>query len=422
MKASDLLQLVNERSEDAMGKVSYKNDHTPDNHVKNKKMKEVNPLPDKGEKNDKHPKANVGDVKKKEKRSLEGPKVGPRKIKEQAAPGMEVQDLTLPDKFQPFVRPHPKTGQLMIRAVSEPGKPWLPLPVDNKTQATLRQLSVRQDQREQMIAFTALINAAKQQQQAQGSKTMGRQTSHVVGKPLTKAQQAGAAGLSLEPDPGRETFRASIGDDKGYDVEELPPPEEIQAMPAGMGVDEYEPNDVEEITMKGHAPQRRGVVRARESIDNAGSMKKKQPVKQGGPVSKTASVRSGKQNDEPRPTAQVGKPKKKERRSMDENPAPVKDWKGGENEHKKMGVHEGIKELEELLNRKIDTTMLDEMDIPRSEVDPSRATGGIKDMAAKADKKRAEKLQARSTRPKGKPTKGSFWDKVLPDAPKKLEL
>ena len=95
-----------------------------------------------------------------------------------------------------------------------------------------------------------------------------------------------------------------------------------------------------------------------ESADNPGSMKRKQPVKQGGPVSKTAHVRSEKQNDEPKPTADVGKPKKKEKRSMDENPAPVQDVKGGENEHKKMGVHEGIKELETLLHRKIDTTFI----------------------------------------------------------------
>lgn len=95
-----------------------------------------------------------------------------------------------------------------------------------------------------------------------------------------------------------------------------------------------------------------------ESADSPGSMARKQPVKQGGPVSKTASVRSGKQNDEPKPTAQVGKPKKKEKRSMDANPAPVKDVKGGDNEHKKMGMHEGMKELEKLLNRKIDTTFL----------------------------------------------------------------
>lgn len=155
--------------------------------------------------------------------------------------------------------------------------------------------------------------------------------------------------------------------------------------------------------MRGHAPQREGL--GESGVENAGSMKKKQTVQKGGPCCKTASVRAG-QNDEPRPTADVGKPKKKEKRSMDANPAPVKDWKGGDNEHKKMGVHEGIRELEKLLNRKIDTTFLEgdvdeAWDLKKAEkagAAKSRpvATGGIKKAAAKGrkGKNRARKDEA----------------------------
>ena len=406
MKATDLYQLVTERETDEMGKVSYKNDHTPDNHVKNKKMKEVNPLPDKGEKKDKHPTAKVGDVRKKERRSMEGPKTGVRRMSEQApaVAGYDVQELVPGGTWGQFVNVSPKTGQLMVRNVQAPNRPWMPIPNevlrDQETHRSLQVLSGNRPPQEQQAAFMSILSKATKQASSVAG-TMGRRTGgRSVGAPMSQQQisQAGA-GWQLE-DEGSS----------GMEVQELEP-EEIEAAPApsGLDVEELEP---EEITLRGHAPQR-------ESVENPGSMKRKQPVNHGGQVSKSGRVRSGKQNDEPKPTAQVGKPKKKEKRSMDENPVTVKDWKGGENEHKKMGMHEGIKALEKLLNREIDVTFLESdvdeaWDLAKAEkaaAAKSRpvATGGIKRMAA------AGKPKARSTQPEpGEEKEGSFWHKVKP--------
>lgn len=327
MKASHLYKLVTERENGEIKKVSYKNDKTPSNHVGGKKMKEVNPLPDTGTKRDNTGKAKVGQYKKKERRSLEGPKTNVGKLKEQGIPPRRrggLGDPTNPEQIS--MRGHaPTPGARPGQRPSAGRRPDLP-------GIGVEELSPE----EITMQGHAPAPPRKKLAAAKGGLPPG------LGDP-TSPEEITMHGHAPTPTPG-------------------------------MRVQDIEP---ESITMRGHAPTpgggrlMRAAGRRMESTDNEGSMSKKQPVKQGGPCCKSASVRT-KQNDAPTPTAKVGSPKKKEKRSMDANNAPVKDWKGGKNEHKKMGVHEGIKDLERLLQRKINTTFLE--DTRKSE--PHKVTKG----------------------------------------------
>ena len=389
MKATDLYKLVTERDDSSMGKVSYKNDKTPDNHVKGKKTKEVNPLPDTGRKRDERNPANIGDIKKKERRSMEGPRTGAKSVTEReidpriprhtmkgpagrpdprikgakrpVTHGYGVQELE-PEEIVMKGGVKPRMGSRNVAAEQEGDiDPRIPQYTMGGLDPRIPQITMKggakQDPTANLRAHYAnkIKNFDKKTGTAviQGPRgenvqiQMDPNTLEVKLKQLTRARdrrraedtyqellrhQTATPGAAGRAAPGRRPAHS------GKSVGRAMSPSQI----AQAGSD---------WALEGKMTE--------SGVDNAGSMSKKQTVKQGGPCCKTASVRSAKQNDEPKPTANVGKPKSKEKRSMDANNAPVKDFKGGENEHKTMGMHEGIKELEQLLQRKIRTPLLD---------------------------------------------------------------
>jgi hypothetical protein len=85
--------------------------------------------------------------------------------------------------------------------------------------------------------------------------------------------------------------------------------------------------------------------RIRESgAEHSDSMGKEKVAPAVKAVSRSATVKT--MPTDKKPTADVGNVKKKEKRNMGANPAPVKDYKGGENEHKSMKkMHEAISDL-----------------------------------------------------------------------------
>lgn len=337
MKASDLLKLIQERDDSGMGKVSYKNDHTPDNHVKNKKMKEVNPLPDKGEKHDNKPKANVGDVKKKEKRSMEGPATGAKavesKLTEQPASAQQMQ---------------PSAGQQrkITRQV---------LFGDQEGRSAIQQF----DDQNTTVVFKDYSDKDAQGRPVLMSLRLGPADYQKVKNAITRGEPS---------TQGMTAYKALMQSDRKQ-------PHQRQRGHQG-GVSVGKPMSPQQVAQAGAGWQL-------ESVEAPGSMSAKQPVKSMGSVAKSTSVRK-KQQDEPKPTANVGTPKKKEKRSMDENPVTVKDYKGGENEHKKMGVHEGINELEELLGRSLEVPFVEAHDVPtQHQINIAKKTLKMSDAGAK---------------------------------------
>ncbi len=86
-----------------------------------------------------------------------------------------------------------------------------------------------------------------------------------------------------------------------------------------------------------------------------GEMKK--PTIKAGVPAKTAKVR-GKQNDEPKNKGNPGTSKEEKGQEKKQFSAPVKDYKGGENEHKSMKkMHETKKSLEQLLGRELNLSV-----------------------------------------------------------------
>lgn len=315
MKAQDLLNLVKESSKGTkhvdgeLKTPSYDNLNTPDNHVDGKGTKEVkNAKKDLGKRRDKKNPANPGTPRKTEKgRQMGGPPKSYKRMNEQGPRSAE--DVLMNTK-----RSILKSVQTMDRAkgtmtvAQRSGKP-VTIQMDPETMKgaladVLGQIKRSQEPKEIQQLWGKFLQQASQQ----GSPTMKPRASsgHSVGKPMT-AKTWMNQDMQMQPKAGGQGTRASFGDSEGDEPEEM-----------------------------------------EESYADSGSMKWEQPVKKGGPVSKTAKVR-GKVDDEPTNKADPGKPKNDGKGQMGDganlgkvmNPKSVKK------------VEEGLKGLEKLLGRKL---------------------------------------------------------------------
>jgi len=392
MKAIDLLNLVenSKNSDGGLGKQTYQNDHTPDNHVKGKKTKEVHQF-DKGEKHDGKKVTQVAGPKSKEKRKMEGPGSKAKKLHEQAQAAKIKQTIR-------GIGQDPTTGRnsITIYDVKKKGDITVPFVNDKEFEATVQALNSGNDFQATQ-AYRALITSdLARPGKAEGERggtykvAMGEADAGAVQQAIRKidaatnsitvynpAVQADVT-LTLDTPANFKKIAQALksGNDRLAGVAYsalIKHPKAVTGRGKTGGQDMYSKG---KSGFSGQAYGRNvGRSMSQDEFDQAGSMfsladsKGNRPTMESGGehadamgkqttgktkfVSKKASVRT-KQNDAPKPTAKVDTPKKKEKRSMDENPVSVKDYKGGENEHKKMGVYEGVDGLEKWLGRKID--------------------------------------------------------------------
>lgn len=310
MKATDLLKLIeNSKSSKSvpgeLGKQSYQNDNTPNNHVKGKGTKEVTAKAG-GEKNDKKPRADVGSPKKREKRSMEGPGTSARRMNE-ALSAKEIGAL-----LQGTVR-DPNTGGQAIQIQDQNRGQVISVPLSNpRTYTTLLNAIKGGDDNLANRAYNMLVNSPDASVVG-GSAQRGK-----PGQTMTPGQKATAHGRA----PSKSDMRGGVNVYKG-DADAAKQGASRLSLANGKGSQEK---------------------KIRESGAERGDSMGKEKAAAGGPVSKSATVKT--MPVDKKPTADVGKVKKKEKRSMGENPAPVKDYKGGENEHKSMKkMHEAISDL-----------------------------------------------------------------------------
>ncbi len=368
MKAKDLLSLVRESSKGTkhvdgeLKTPSYDNLKTPDNHVQGKGTKEVkNATRDFGKKRDKKNPANPGTPRKKEKgREMGGPPKSYKRMNEvetRQDPRVD-QALAATKKgiLQSIQKINRETGEMVIAQRS--GRPVKiqmdPETMRNTLSAVLKQIKATREPKKARELWDSFV----QQAHDQGSKTMqGRPSSgHSVGDPMTaKTWMKGQhTDWGLEPMAGQQGTRA-VFNSEGEEEKEL-----------------------------------------EESYADTDSMSWEQPVKKGGPVSKTGKVR-GKVDDEPKNKADPGKPKSDGKDRMGDganlgkimNPKKVaqvhekskfpdpygspgkktKPYSTGklnvkpedfQKKKKKKAVEEGIKDLESLLGRKLKISLSEE--------------------------------------------------------------
>ena len=310
MKATDLLKLIEnskggKSAEGELKRPTYKNDKTPNNHVKGKKNRVVGNKIDKGEKRDGKKVTQITPPQKKERRSMEGPGT---KVKTMEA-SLDVVKGNIKGM-------NDKT--LTITVYDQNRGQNIDIPMQDQRKYMMMRAALKgNDEAQATRAYAALLNDP--------NATFSR--SSFPGKEEGGFEKgAGAGGVPAQARAGR-TGRA--GSDRNV--------YQGSAADARAGADKLSLAD-----SKGN--------RVRESGgEHSDAMSKKPTVDKKNDVSSSASVRT-KQNDAPKPTADVGKPKGKEKRSMDANPAPVKDHKGGENEHKSMKkMHEDVTDLENWL-------------------------------------------------------------------------
>lgn len=301
MKAAHLLKIIeNSKSKSVpgeLGKQTYQNDKSPTNHVKGKKMKQITAKSG-GEKHDKKPRTDVGSPKKRERRSMGGPGTKARRMNE-ALSAEQIAGM-----IQGSGR-DPATGNqvIVVRDVNRGNRPIKVPMTDRRVYQRLLTALKSGDDNQANMAYNQLINSPDAE--FSGSSYAGKDEGAMQrgsgqgganrGAPMSDAQISSAAN------------KFSLASSKG---------------------------SVEK--------------RIRESgAQSSGSMGKEKAAT-GGPVSKSGTVKSP--GFDKKPTADVGKIKKKEKRSMDANNVQVKDSKGGENKHKLMKkMHEEISELSEWL-------------------------------------------------------------------------
>jgi hypothetical protein len=319
MKATDLLKLIeNSKSKKSvpgeLGKQTYQNDNTPNNHVKGKGTKEVTAKAG-GVKNDKKPRADVGSPKKREKRSMEGPGTSARGMNE----AMSAQDIGA--LLQGSGR-DPSTGGQAIQIMDQNRGQVISVPLSNpKTYTTMLNAIKGGDDNMANRAYNMLVNSPD------ATVVSGGAQRSKPGQSMTPGQKATASGRS----PSKSDMQGGVNVYKGS----------TDAAKQGA-------SRLSLANSKG-SPVRK----VRESGAQRGDSMGKETAANGGPVSKSATVKT--MPVDKKPTADVGKVKGKEKRSMGENPAPVKDYKGGENEHKSMKkMHEAVADLEKWLESDLD--------------------------------------------------------------------
>ncbi len=322
MKAIDLLKIIeNSKSKSVrgeLGKQTYQNDHSPTNHVKGKKLKQVTAATG-GEKCDKKPRADVGSPKKRERRSMEGPGTKARRMNE-ALGAEQIAGL-----LQGSGR-DPATGNMVIvvKDVNRDNRPIKVPMTDRRVYQRLLAAIKSGDDNQANRAYNQLINSPSAE--FSGSSYSGKDEGAMQrgagqggansGAPMSNAQIDAAA--------NKYTLANSVGNEEK---------------------------------------------RVRESGAMRDDSMGKEKAATGGPVSKSGSVKSP--GFDKKPTADIGKVKKKEKRSMDANNVQVKDTNGGENEHKSMKMHEGVADLSEWLGTDLNL-MENELDEPESECEEGK--------------------------------------------------
>ena len=327
MKATDLLKLIeNSKSKKSvpgeLGKQTYQNDNTPNNHVKGKGSKEVTAKAG-GEKHDKKPRADVGSPKKRERRSMEGPGTSARRMHE-AMSAKEIGSMLMGTSRDA------STGMQAIQIKDANRGQVISVPLSNPKayQALLTAVKSNNDNLANR-AYNMLINDPNASLSAGSTSFAGKEAGA-----MEKGAHSGGA-------------RTQRGDNVGRSMSQ----DQIDAAS----------NKFSLANSKG-SPEKK----IRESGAERGDSMGKEKAATGGPVSKSATVKT--MPVDKKPTADVGKVKKKEKRSMGENPAPVKDCKGGENQHKSMKkMHEAISELSSwlgtdlnLMENELETFYLDD--------------------------------------------------------------
>lgn len=344
MKATDLLKLIeNSKTKSVpgeLGKQSYQNDNTPNNHVKGKGTKEVTAKAG-GEKNDKKPRADVGSPKKREKRSMEGPGTSARRMNE-ALSAQEIGGLLKGSERDP------STGGHAIQIQDQNRGQVISVPMSNpQTYKTLLRAIQSGDDNTANRAYSMLINSPDASV-VSGSAQRGK-----PGQSQTPGQKATAAGRT----PSKSTMQGGVNVYTG------------NADAAQQGA-----SRLSLANSKGSQEKK-----IRESGAERGDSMGKEKAAAGGPVSKSATVKT--MPTDKKPTAVVGTVKGKEKRSMGENPAPVKDCKGGENQHKSMKkMHEAISDLETWLES--DLNIGNDVDVDEAEgdyLDRKKKIAGKKD-------------------------------------------
>ena len=398
MKATDLLKLINENSKaskSADGEISrqkYANDHTPNNHVKGKETKEVSTF-DKGEKHDGDKVGQINGPKSKERRDMEGPK--------QKAKAMEARADRIKQTIQ-GIGQDPATGRnsITLYSVKHKGPITVVLADDGEFNALVRDLNSGNDFQATQ-AYKALINhemarpgkaerpgysGAIGEASAQAVRSVIRNIDPTnktvtvydvtskkdVTVPFKTAQEFAQTVQALRQGDDATASAAYKGIVKNARSQQVGSREVPYAakqrqstqhsmepssstMRGGVNVSNKAASDIDWDAVGGMSlADSKGA--AMESGGSHSDAMGKQKAGKAEYVSKSATPRSSAPNDKQKPTAKVGSPKKKEKRSMEENPAPVKDFKGGENEHKKMGTYEGQQELEKFLGQKLRLT------------------------------------------------------------------
>ena len=344
MKASDLLALVKESSKGTKsveGEVktpSYDNMNTPDNHVAGKGTKEVtNAKKDFGKKRDKRNPANPGKPKKGEKRDMGGTGKSYKKMSE-AAPGRpeglpdaaavhqqalhtiadSLQELDM-DKGMMVVAPDRHTARAM--GVT-PGQP-ITIQMDPDDMKRIVKPAWEQIKNSQVAgkAFQLWAQLVTKLTQATGMKQKA-----ATGKRDT------APNIYKGGTPEAPEDWAIADSEDGPDTQRQKKHAKKRAA--------FSPAQAHHVKKMGYDQEEKE--RKDESYADSNSMAEKQPVKHRGAVSKTAKVR-GKVNDEPENKADPGKPKNDGKSVMGPGASP----------EKAKEVHEGIKDLEKLLGRKL---------------------------------------------------------------------
>ena len=322
MRATDLLKLIAENSKSKsvpgeLGKQSYQNDNTPTNHVDGKKMKQVN-APGGGEKKDKKSSANPGTPKKRERRSMEGPGKAAKRLSEASA--KDIQGYLLGSGRDSstgvqFITMHDiNRGQEIQVPLSDP-----------RTYRALLTAIKSGDDSLATRAYSQLINSPDAQ--FSGSSFKGKEAGA-----FEKGSGGGSPSKTFQK--GKEADPEKASGSKTY-------------MRGGTNVYRGDSEAAKRAASSLSLADSKGN-RIRESGAERSDSMGKEKAAAGGPVSKSATVKTAAVDK--KPSADVGKVKGKEKRNMGENPAPVKDFKGGENEHRSMRkMHEAISELENWL-------------------------------------------------------------------------
>jgi len=383
-----VLEEKKKTAQDEMGVPKYDNFDTPDNHVKGKPgTKPVsNPAAGLGDRKDKKPTANVGSAHKEKGRDMEGTKTKPKKVTEQSVgrhPAMKALGINI------------SNGLLQFHHPGNPDKIYTIEYGPESHQFVVRTMARHQDV---STVFDMLLDYAES-----GAGYDPRNTA--IGE--NRGKMAEALG---EPDDGKFLIVW-----KGEVIDSFDDKDEAEAMVSeynmafGDGARVARNRNWKSSTKMGEAPDqdpypfhkdRQQAQMGRQTMGPQGSTNVRSNVGAGiksqfgggnvgrttmdlrnrvgesahktadGEMDKgaystakndparTAKTRTN-QNDEPVNKGNPGTPKKGEKRAsqgghMDPNPTTVKDFKGGENEHKSMKkMHETVQSLESLLGRKL---------------------------------------------------------------------